>query len=404
MPTYVYHAIRSDGKRVRGTVTADHPDQAADQLKQEGLWIMQLRPYRNRWKEPLVFGTGPRIKQRLFAAFCRQLAQLHQSGMPMVEAVYVLGMQTESKPFRKVLLDVARDMHAGSQFSKAVSRHPTVFGEVFVSMARAGETGGALGEMLQRLATYFEKEHATREKVKSALAYPLLMIIMITVVVIIMMTAVVPRLASQFASMDMLLPWPTRFVLGLSGWMQSWWWTIVILFALLAVVYAAAKRTPTGAYFIDYGKLKLPIFGKLQLKQALARFSRTYSSLFAASVPLMQLIDIVSSVMGNEALAKVVRESREAVLGGRPLAAPYLASSLFPPVLSRMLEVGERSSTLEDMLSKAADLYEMEADQMAERLRTLLEPVMIVILAVIVGMIVLAVMLPSFTMVNQMGF
>lgn len=402
MPKFMFKAVDDYGKYSKGSLEAATFQQAAEQLKDKGLWILDLiDPGKSLLHKELKFG-GPKVKIEHFTAFCRQLATLYKSGISMVEAVRVLGEQTGSKEFKKILLTISGEMQGGTQFSAAASRYSTVFTPIFINMVRAGEASGNLDEMLGRLATFYEKEYYTKQKVKSAMVYPAIMGIVTVIVVIILMNFVVPKLVSNFVSMGLELPLPTRLVIAASDWMQTNWFIVLLVPIAPPVLLALIRRSPGGVYLLDYARLKVPVFGQLWHKQALSRFSRTFCSLFAAAIPMLQMMSIVSTVVGNEAVARVIRESREGLRGGQSIADPFRGSWLFPPMVVQMLQVGERTGALDTMLEKVADFYEADVDAMADRLKALLEPIMILVLAVIVGIIVLAVMLPSFKLIENL--
>jgi type IV pilus assembly protein PilC len=400
---FKYVAVDDNGRTSKGTVEAPSFQSAMEELKARGLWIMELLDLsQSLLHREIQLGGGPRIKTQHFTVFCRQLSSLYKAGINMVEAVRTLAEQTESKPFGSILTEIADEMQRGSQFSAAASRYPTVFSTVFINMVRAGEVSGNLDDMLHRLAVFYEKEYYTKEKVKSAMVYPIIMAFFTVIVVTILMVSVVPRLVSNFQAMGLELPLPTRIVIGVSGWMKGYWYLLIIMAFIPPVILTLLRRSEKGLYGLHYVMLKLPVFGKLLHKQALSRFSRTFCSLFAAAVPMLQMLSIVSTVVGNEVLAKLIRESRDSVRGGNSIADPFRNTWLFPPMVVQMLAVGERTGSLDSMLEKVADFYEADVDQMADRLKAMLEPLMIVILAVIVGTIVLAVMLPSFKLISNL--
>lgn len=403
MPKFSYRAVDDYGQYSNGTLESQTYQMAADELKNRGLWILDLvDPSKSVLKKEIHFG-GPRVKTELFTVFCRQLATLYKAGISMVDAVRVLADQAGSKEFKKILRKVADDMNGGAAFSDSAARYPTVFNSIFINMVKAGEASGNLDEMLARIALFYEKEYYTRQKVKSAMVYPIIMGIATVIVVIILMNFVVPRLAGNFASMGMELPLPTRIVIAVSEWMKQYWFVVIAMLFIPPVLLKLIRKNPKGLYWTDYAMLRLPVFGQLWHKQALSRFSRTFCSLFAAAIPMLQMMSIVASVVNNEPLARLIRDSREGLRAGNSIAEPFRRSWLFPPMVVQMLQVGERTGALDTMLEKVADFYESDVDAMADRLKALLEPIMIMILAVIVGGIVLAVMLPSFKLLENMG-
>ncbi|NHN30739.1 type II secretion system F family protein [Paenibacillus agricola] len=403
MPKFNYRAVDDYGNYSKGTFESPNFQQAMEELKGNGLWILDLVDQsKSLLRKEINFGGGPKVKVEHFTVFCRQLATLYKAGINMVEAVQVLGEQTESKVFKKVLLGVSEDMKRGTQFSMAASHYPSVFSGIFINMIRAGEASGNLDEMLNRLSIFYEKEYYTKQKVKSAMVYPVIMAIVTVIVVIILMIFVVPKLVGNFATMGLELPLPTLVVIAISKWMQVYWYMAIACLFIPSLLLAIIKKLPNGVYYLDYAKLKLPVFGRLWHKQALSRFSRTFCSLFAAAIPMLQMMTIVSSVVGNEAVSRLILESREGIRGGSSIAEPFKHTWLFPPMVVQMLQVGEKTGALDTMLEKVADFYEADVDAMADRLKSLLEPIMILILAVVVGFIVLAVMLPSFKLMENL--
>jgi type IV pilus assembly protein PilC len=402
MAKFVYKAVDNYGNYSNGTLEAASFQLAIEELRSKGLWVLNMMdPAQSVLRKEISFG-GPKVKTEHFTVFCRQLATMYKSGINMVESVQVLGEQAQAKPFKKILLEISEEMQRGTQFSVAASSYPTVFSNIFLSMIRAGEASGNLDEMLSRVALFYEKEYYTKQKVKSAMVYPVIMGIVTVLVIIILMTFVVPRLVGNFAAMGLELPLPTKIVIAISNWMKVYWYLVLLSLLIPPITIALLKKIPKAVYAMDYIKLKLPVFGSLWHKQAMSRFSRTFSSLFASAIPMLQMMSIVSSVVGNQVIANLILESREGLRSGNSISEPFRKSWLFPPMVVQMLAVGERSGQLDTMLEKVADFYEADVDAMADRLKSLLEPIMILILAVIVGGIVLAVMLPSFKILGNL--
>ncbi|HZG88491.1 type II secretion system F family protein [Paenibacillus sp.] len=401
MGKFKYVAVDQYGIYSKGTLEAASLANAVETLRERGLWAIRcFDPGSSIWHRELKLG-GPRVKTQHFTVFCRQLSTLYKSGVNMVEAVKALSEQTESKEFRKVLASVAEDLKRGSQLSAAAAQFPTVFGNVFVSMVRAGEASGNLDEMLLRLAVFYEKEHNTREKVKSAMVYPALMLVIMAVVVTAMMLFIIPRFIATFDSMGLQLPLPTRIVIAISHFVQANWPAVIGALFVPTLISSAVKRLPKGTYALDWLRLKAPVFGALAQKQALARFARVFSSLYGAAIPMLQSLSIVASVVDNEVISRVILNSREQIRSGDSIAEPYRSSWVFPPMVVQMLAIGEKSGALDSMMEKVADFYEAEVDQTTDRLKSALEPLMIVALAAVVGGIVLAVMLPTFQLFDN---
>lgn len=375
---------------------------AKEMAWEQGLWLTDIIDANDTalYKE-ISIGGGPRVKTEHFTVFCRQLATMYRAGVSLVESVQILREQTASKPLAKLLGEIAEEMRGGKQLSEAASAYPTVFSTVFISMVQAGEAAGNLDVMLDRLAVFFEKERNTKEKVKSAMIYPAVMLVMMVLVVIFMMLFVIPQYAISFQGMGIELPLPTRMVMAVSEFMQQFWYLVIVGLIAPFVVWKWVRRTAQGKLVQDLMLLRIPVFGKLWHKQAIARFARTFSSLLAAAIPLMQGMTIVSNVVGNAAIGKAILDSRDRVMSGDSMSEPLRQSKLFPPMVVQMMAIGERSGSIEDMLDKVADFYEADVDQMADRLKALLEPLMIILLTGIVGVIVMAVMMPTFKMMQS---
>jgi type IV pilus assembly protein PilC len=400
VPKFRYQAVDDYGNYFKGVLEAPTFQSATEELKGKGLWILECFDQGKSilYKE-ISFG-GPKVKTAHFTIFCRQLSTLYKSGVNMVESVKILSEQTESKVFKKILKEVAEDMQGGTQLSVATASFPTIFTTVFVNMIRAGEASGNLDEMLDRLAVFYEKEYYTREKVKSAMIYPMIMGFVTVAVVTLMMAFVIPRYVANFKAMGIELPLPTRIVVKLSDLFKDYWYVLPVIMITPNLLINMVKKTKKGNYCWDYVRLKIPVFGKLAHKQSIARFSRTFSSLYAAAIPMLQAMSIVSNVVGNEVIGKLILESREGLRGGQSIAEPFKNSWLFPPMVVQMLAIGEKTGSIDSMLEKVADFYEADVDTMADRLKSLLEPLMILMLSGIVGGIVLAVMLPTFKMMQ----
>jgi type IV pilus assembly protein PilC len=401
MPKYRYKAVTSTGKKSIGMLEASTLQRAREALSDKGLWVTDIKDANDTTLYREISFGGPKVKMDQFTVFCRQLATMYRAGVSLVEAIQILSEQTQSKTLAKLLLSIGEEMRAGKQFSEAVSAYPTVFTPIFVSMVQAGEVAGNLDIMLERLAVFYEKERNTREKVKSAMIYPAIMSVMMVAVVIFMMLFVIPNFVTSFEGMGIELPLPTRIVMAASEFTQGYWYVILVALFVPSLLWKLIRRSEQGRRQLDYIILRIPVFGTLWHKQAIARFSRTFSSLIAAAVPLLQGLSIVSNVVGNAAIGKVLADVREQVLSGETMSGTLKNSRLFPPMVVQMMAIGERSGATEDMLEKVADFYEADVDQMADRLKSLLEPIMIVLLTGVVGLIVLAVMTPTFKMMQS---
>lgn len=402
MAKFRYLAVDDAGFRKRGVIEAQNFQAAAEELRHQGLWIMKLMDQgRSILHRDLSALMAPRVKSDEFVVFCRQLATLYKSGVGLLDGIRALAEQTSSKPFRKVLREMADDMQQGMQLSVSAGKFPSIFTPIFIHMVRAGEVSGKLDEMLERLAVFYEKEHNTKAKVKSAMIYPVVMGMMTVAVVTLMMIFVIPRYVDTFREMGIELPLATRIVMVSSDFLLHHWYLVPLIGFAIPLLMKTIRSTPQGSYVLDYINLRIPVFGMLRRKQAIARFSRTFSSLHAAAIPMMQNLSIVGNVVGNEVLKKLILDTRSLVRDGRPLAEGFRHSWLFPPMAQHMISVGERTGSLDSMLEKAADFYESDVEHMSDRLKSLLEPLMILVMAVVVGGIVAAVMMPMFKILDN---
>ncbi|TYS51276.1 type II secretion system F family protein [Bacillus infantis] len=401
MARYKYSGRDLKGKK-SGIVTAASKREAMLQLKESGIRILDL----NEIPETLLtkeISIGNPVKLQDFVIYLRQFATLLRAGVTVVDATGILSQQTESKALKKALAAVEQDLREGNSLSDAAAKHKKVFTSMFVNMIKAGEAGGNMDDTLERLAVHYEKQHFTKQKIISALAYPIAVGIIAVAVVIFLLVSVVPTFVEMFQDFGGELPAITQFVLNSSEFMQKYWWLVILLFVLIFVGISVIRNNKNTKYYFDYFLLRLPIFGKMLQKAALARMTRTLSSLFASSVPILQALSIVENIVENEVVAKVLQKSRTSLEQGKSLTEPMRKHWVFPPLVSQMIAIGEESGSLDEMLSKVADFYEKEVESTTDRLKSLIEPLMIVFLAGIVGTIVTSIMVPMFEIFNHVG-
>jgi type IV pilus assembly protein PilC len=399
MARFRYAGRDRKGKK-SGTIQAGSKREALQLLREEGIRVIEL----NEVAETLLtrdIAIGNPVKLQHLVMYLRQFATLLKAGVPVVDSTRILSEQTDSKALKKVLLDMVQELLEGNPLSSAASKHPKVFSPMFINMVKAGEAGGNLDETLDRLAIHFEKQHHTRQKISSALAYPLTVGLVAIGVVIFLLVKVVPTFVGMFQGFGADLPAITLFVLNASEWMQSFWWLVILLILGFIAAIIFLKNRKETSYFIDLFVLKIPIFGKIIQKAVLARMTRTMSSLFSSSVPILQAMTIVENVVENEVIARVLRESREFLEKGQSISEPMTNHWAFPPMVTQMIAIGEKTGALDEMLDKVADFYEKEVDSSTDRLKSLIEPIMILVLAGLVGTIVLSIMIPMFDIFNQ---
>jgi general secretion pathway protein F len=337
------------------------------------------------------------------AIMTRQLGTLIGAGIPLFESLNALIDQVENEQLKRALTEVREKVREGISFAKALEAHPTIFPTLYVNMVRAGEASGNLQQVLERLTDFMEKQAKLKGKVTAALAYPILMAVIGTVLISVLMIAVVPNVVTIFASMDQALPWYTASLIAVSGFMSSYWWLILIVLAGSIYTFRRWKNTERGRYRWDNFILKLPVFGKLLLMISIARFSRTLSTLLASGVALLTAMDIVRNVLENAALEKVVQEATGSIREGQSIADPLRKSGKFPPIVTHMIAVGEKSGQLESMLESVSNAYDVEVEQRVQIMTSLLEPMMIVIMGGAVGFIAISILMPLIQMSSFAG-
>lgn len=390
-----------DAKSIRrGTVIATNKRDAAIKLKGQGIRVVSIVEQQETALTKEITIGNP-VKRDQLIMFLRQFSTLLQAGVTIVDAVRILSAQVEQAAFRKILTSIQEDLRTGTPLSVALGKHPKVFEPLILNMIGAGEVSGTVDEALDRLADHFEKAYRTRQKVLSAMAYPIVVGIVAIGVVIFLLWFVVPMFVDMFDSIGGQLPWLTRMVMAASEWIESYWYLLFLIISAIVVGFLLLRSNPKGKFLLDTIALRMPIFGPIVQKAALAMMTRTLSSMFSSSVPILQSLTMTERVIGNKVIGKVIGESRESMERGGSLTEPMLNHWAFPPLIPHMIAIGEETGSLDSMLVKVADFYEKEVEAATDRLKALIEPLMIVFLAAIVGTIVLAIMMPMFSMFEQ---
>ncbi|WP_416729617.1 type II secretion system F family protein [Fictibacillus sp. JL2B1089] len=402
MAQFSYVGRDKSGKKRTGSVLGLSKREAVLKLKEKGIAVTEVQEMKQTLFNKEI-SLGSPVKSQQFVIFLRQFATLLRAGVSVVDSTSIMAAQTESKALQKVLADVEEELRQGNPLSNAMSRHRNVFPPMVINMVSAGEAGGSLDDTLDQLATYFEKQHYTKQKIISAMMYPMIVGVVAVLVVIFLLAKVVPTFAAMLEDAGGELPAITRFVLGASEFVQGFWWLLLIFLVLFYLALLIIRKNKSSRYYFDYVILKVPIFGKLLQKSALARMTRTLSSLFSSSVPILQSLSIVEKVVENEVVAKVIRESRSSLETGQRLTEPMKNHWIFPPLVTQMISIGEETGSLDEMLAKVADFYEKEVETGTDRLKALIEPLMIVFLASVVGTIVVSVMVPMFEVYKTIG-
>ncbi|WP_422123049.1 type II secretion system F family protein [Planococcus sp. X10-3] len=387
-----------DRKRVRaGVVVAGNRREAVEKLRDEGVRVIEIREIAaTALQKDIVIGNP--VKRDQFIMFLRQFSTLMRAGVTIVDSVKILSQQVESKPLRKTLVSIDEDLRKGNSLSDSLRKHPKIFEPLTINLIKAGELSGNIDESLDRLATYYDKAYQTRQKVKSAMSYPLVVGFLAIGVVIFLLSSIVPMFADMFEGFGGELPMLTQLVMMASDLTVQYWYLLVLVGVGIAMALWMMKRNEQGKFILDTLLLKMPIFGRILKKSALARLTRTLSSLFSSSVPILQALTMVEKVVGNAVMSKVIIASRDNLERGGSLTDPMRDHWAFPPLIPHMILIGEQTGSLDHMLDKVADFYEKEVEAETDRLKALIEPLMIVVLAALVGTIVMSIMLPMFEM------
>ena len=397
MGVWVYQGRTVSGS-TQGEIEAADRNAAVAALRGKGVLTTNIKEKPARAvREKKI---GGKVKDKEMAIFTRQFSTMIDAGLPLVQCLNILADQSESKNLRDVTTRVARDVEAGSSLAEAFRKHPKTFDDLFTNMIEVGESGGILDVVLQRLSVYIEKAAALKRKIKAAMIYPLTIVSVAAIVVIFMLTFVIPTFATMFKNLGADLPLPTKIVLWMSDFVQAW--ILVILAALGAGIYALRRyyRTEAGKSLIDALLLKLPVFGTLIRKVSVARFTRTLGTLISSGVPILEGLRITARTAGNKVVEKAVLNCRAVVTAGGTITEPLKTSTVFPPMVIQMINVGEQTGALDAMLGKIADFYDDEVDTAVGALTALLEPMMIVFLGVVIGGLVVAMYLPIFRLVT----
>lgn len=402
MAQFSYVGRDKSGKKRTGSILGLSKREAVLKLKDKGIAVTDVQEVKQSFLNKEI-SIGKQVKSQQFVIFLRQFATLLRAGVSVVDTTNILAAQTESKVLQKVLADVEEELREGNHLSIAMGKHRAIFPSIVINMVAAGEVSGNLDDALDQLATYFEKQHYTKQKIVSAMMYPMIVGVVAVFVVIFLLAKVVPSFATMLEDAGGELPMITKFVLGASYFFQYFWWVLIVLAILIYIAFYFIRRNSSSKYYLDYALLKIPVFGKILQKSVLARMTRTLSSLFASSVPILQALSIVEKVAENEVVARVLHQSKNALEAGHRLTEPMKQHWIFPPLVTQMISIGEETGSLDEMLAKVAEFYEKEVETATDRLKSLIEPIMIVILASIVGTIVISIIVPMFEIYKTIG-
>lgn len=399
MALYEYKARDRDGLAITGELEVESEEQLADRLEKMDYILIEAHEKREPGSEDLLFKYR-KVKSKQLVEFSVELSTLINAGIPLMSALDAMEEQASEKLFKGIIHQVRRDVMGGDSFSQALSKHPKAFNTLYVSMVRAGEATGELDKILVSLAKFLETSENNKAKVKAALIYPAVMSIVAVAVVIFLITMVLPNFVNIFKSAGVELPLPTKIVLGVSKIITTYWY--VIIGGICIAVYTIKEyiKTEKGRYYFDMFKFKVPVFGKLIKKATISRFTRTFGTLMESSVPILTALDIVKGSVGNSAMAIIIDNIRNSVRQGGRVYEQIELSGMFPKMVSKMVNVGENSGSLDKMLMKVSDFYDNEVETEIKGLTSVIEPLMIVVMGIIIGVIVLSVMLPMFDMMK----
>ncbi|MCI7637263.1 MAG: type II secretion system F family protein [Oscillibacter sp.] len=397
MPGFNYTAIDRNGKRVRSSLDASSIETAKSSLRGAGYTILDIKEQTTLNRDiEIPFLGNPKAKD--MAVFCRQFVSILRAGVSVASVLAMLGQQTSNKKLRAAIREMQADVEKGEALATSMRRHPKIFPAILVNMVSAGEASGNLEESFRQMELYFERSKRTKSKVTSAMIYPCVLIVVMIVVLIVMMTKIIPNFLKTFEDMDAELPKITLGVMAVCEWFKSWWWVPLLVLAALIVGGVLFHRTNKGKHFFGWLARKTPVVGNLTVKTACATFCRTMEVLIGSGLTLTDSMDLAASNMGNIYYLEAIRDARALVAEGTPLRESLVRTGIFPPMVSNLVGVGEETGDLQSMMGKVADYYDEEVDEATKKLLNLMEPAIIIVMAVFVVIIVLAIYLPMINM------
>ncbi|HVO83514.1 MAG TPA: type II secretion system F family protein [Syntrophobacteria bacterium] len=402
MPVYAWKGVNRKGQKKKGEMDAENENFVRLTLRRQGVEPSSIKPKPKDILEGVKL-FQPRVTEKDIVVMTRQFATMIDAGLPLVQCLDILYSQQDNRTFKRILKQIKDDVEEGSTFADALKKHPDVFDELFVNLVAAGEIGGILDVILNRLANYIEKAAKLKKKVKGAMVYPLVVMIIAVCVVAVILIFVIPVFQQMFADFGRALPAPTQFVVNLSNFVKSYIIYIVVMVALCIFAFRRFYRTERGRTVVDDLVLKAPVFGVLIRKVAVAKFTRTLGTMISSGVPILDSLDIVAATAGNKTIETALRETRMSISEGRTIAEPLADSDVFPAMVVQMISVGEATGALDTMLTKIADFYDDEVDAAVEALTAMLEPFMMVFLGGTIGGLVVSMYLPIFQMAGAVG-
>ncbi len=402
MPVYLWVAETRKGRKLKGEIEAADERIAMSQLKRRNLAVKKLKPKPKDLFENVSF-MQPKVTNKDIVIFTRQFSTMIDAGLPLVQGLNILAEQNENKTFRGILKQIAKDVEGGSTLAEAMKKHPKVFDDLFVNLVAAGEVGGILDTIMRRLATFIEKAEKLKSQIKGAMTYPIVVVAIAIIVIAVILIFVIPVFEDMFASFGKALPLPTQIVVNMSQFMKGNIHWVILGIIALATAFKKFRATKKGRRATDSLALKLPIFGDLLKKTAVARFTRTLGTMVSSGVPILDSLEIVARTSGNVILEEIIFEVRGSIAEGQTIAEPLSENDVFPGMVVQMISVGEATGALDTMLEKIADFYDEEVDAAVAALTSMLEPLLMLFLGGSIGGLVVAMYLPIFSMAGAVG-
>jgi type IV pilus assembly protein PilC len=415
MPSYTFQAMNSKGDEVRDEIEAGSQEEAVNKIRELGLFPTQVRQKAGRRTTAAAAAAGPTaarrrggltlggVSNKQLCVFTRQLSTLQDAGLPLVRSLKILEAQMRPCKLKDVVSEVAEDVESGSTFSESLAKHPRAFDRLYVNMVRAGEAGGALDTILERLAEFREKARQLRRRIIGAMIYPVVVITIASAILILIMTIIVPKFQEIFKSFDTKLPTMTIILINVASSLKKYIWIVVLLPVVFYLFVKLLKRSRGGRYFVDNVKLHLPVFGAIVSKSTISSFTRTLGTLIASGVPILEALNIVRDTTGNEVVARAIGKVHDSIREGDTIAEPLRASGVVDEVVVNMIDVGEETGELDKMLVKVADNFDDEVDTLVASMMSLMEPLIIVVLGGAVAFIVISLFLPLVKLMSEMG-
>lgn len=398
MPFFAYTAIDASGRTVKAVMEADNEALVLSKLRDQSMHITEIKRTKSAAR---TANSRAKVKLKSMVVFSRQFATMIDAGIPILRCLEILAGQSKDKVFKPIIESIASDVKGGLSLNESIAKHPNVFNKLYTNMIRAAEVGGILDKILDRLAGFLEYEAEVKAKIKGAMMYPVMVLIFSQLMLFVMFSFVLPKFKEIFNGMKVELPTITQTLFNMGDFMNHNWWVILLAVAATLISIKMWGRTPRGRFQIDWIKLKIPVAGELALKMSIARFCRTFGTLINSGVPMMRSLEIVGETLGNVVLTHAIDQTRLSIREGNRLSVPMAQSGLFPTMVTTMIDIGEESGRLSEMLVKVGDFYDQEVEATIKGLTSMIEPLLIIFMGVIVGFIAISIMMPVFKLVSS---